>query len=105
MLIQFNNIYFRHAHRLANGKIITHAHPFKPVSSSPIQPNGHGSNELLLLDALSNGLYAPAFEFSFVCAAKISQIIVERNSYYSVPSFSALFYCFAHRGPPVLTNS
>lgn len=63
MLMQTNAVVFRHAHRLANGQIITHAHPYNIFGEScPLSSNPHTTHELLLLDAVSN----PAFVLTFV---------------------------------------
>ena len=60
--MQINAVVFRHSHRLANGHIITHAHPYNILGNScPLSPNPHTSHELLLLDAISNPMFVPAF--------------------------------------------
>ncbi|CCH57533.1 hypothetical protein BN8_p06714 (plasmid) [Fibrisoma limi BUZ 3] len=60
--MQFNAIVFRHSHRLANGQIISHAHPYNLFNKScPLSPNPHKTHELLLLDAISNAVFLPTF--------------------------------------------
>ncbi|XWW48613.1 hypothetical protein JYG30_25125 (plasmid) [Fibrella sp. USSR17] len=60
--MQINSVVFRHAHRLANGQIITHAHPYNLFSKScPLSANPHTTHELLLLDAVSNAAFIPTF--------------------------------------------
>ena len=60
--MQINAVIFRHSHRLANGQIITHAHPYNILGNScPLSPNPHTTHELLLLDAISNPTFVPAF--------------------------------------------
>lgn len=52
------NILFRHAHRLPNGRIISHVHPFKWTGEKgPLPYNPHSSSELAWLDAHSNNPY------------------------------------------------
>jgi hypothetical protein len=56
-----NAVVFRHAHRLPDGTIVVHAHPFLPKAlggdtADPIQPNNHTRQELIWLDAIA---YAP----------------------------------------------
>lgn len=62
VLMQINSAVFRHAHRLSNGKIISHAHPYNIFGKScPLSANPHTTHELLLLDALSNPTFVPTF--------------------------------------------
>ncbi|WP_460963738.1 hypothetical protein [Spirosoma litoris] len=62
MLMQINSVVFRHAHRLANGQIVTHAHPYNLFAKScPLSANPHTTHELLLLDAVSNAAFVPTF--------------------------------------------
>ncbi|WP_370701541.1 hypothetical protein [Fibrella musci] len=60
--MQINSVVFRHAHRLANGQIITHAHPYNLFAKScPLSANPHTTHELVLLDAISNVAFVPTF--------------------------------------------
>ncbi|WP_428663192.1 hypothetical protein [Runella sp.] len=99
LLIQLNNIFFRHAHRLSNGKIITHAHPYIPSGNGPYQPNNHTSGELFLLDAFTNILFvgATAFSFAFLTNAvrAFRPVFCYASTYYS----RKRTYC-SLRGPP-----
>lgn len=59
-----NAVVNRHAHRLSDGRLIWHAHPYKPQpkeTSSPVKSHGHSDHELLLLDLLTNPIYLPVF--------------------------------------------
>lgn len=59
-----NAVVNRHAHRLSDGRLIWHAHPYKPQpkeTSSPVKSHGHSDHELLLLDLLTNPAYLPVF--------------------------------------------
>lgn len=47
-------VVFRHSHRLADGTIISHAHPYKPFNKGPFQPNTHTQQELIWLDYVSH---------------------------------------------------
>ncbi|WP_159476285.1 hypothetical protein [Dyadobacter sp. 3J3] len=54
-LICLSNVVFRHAHRLPNGSIISHVHPYTEFASKCPFPNHHHSqSELNWLDCLSN---------------------------------------------------
>jgi len=102
LLIQFNNVLFRHAHRLANGKIISHAHPYKPVGNSPFQPNNHSANELHLLDTVCNpiflGLTVSVFSFELLVFYFINEVTV----CYKTPFIASFFFILTLRGPPLV---
>lgn len=53
-LLTLNNALFTHFHKLANGDLIVHAHPFSKSSqtSNPSQTHEHTKVELLVLDNL-----------------------------------------------------
>lgn len=102
-LMLLNGIVFRHAHRLSNGKVITHAHPYKPVGDSPFQPNNHTSNELFLLNIASNTPFVDLTVLVVLAAIVRVQLLFPQyiSSYlsknYSEPSFSES----SLRGPPM----
>lgn len=103
-LMQVNLVVFRHGHRLPDGRIITHAHPFWPDGKGPIKANPHSAGELALLDALSNGSFVeqPALLVDFQPTLLAHQrVVLERATL--LLAFS--FCCFAHRGPPALVSS
>jgi hypothetical protein len=54
----YNNVLNRHFHRLPNGIVIEHAHPFQKGSetgSTPFQKHNHSDIEYLLLDIIYSG--------------------------------------------------
>ncbi len=54
-LITLNGTVFRHAHRLPDGRIIVHAHPYKLTNQpGPLPYNPHTKAELVLLDLCGN---------------------------------------------------
>lgn len=59
LLTLINGVVFRHAHRLADGTVVSHAHPYVPIDTGddPYQPNHHTQQEIIWLDALSHALY------------------------------------------------
>jgi len=102
-LMQVNLVVFRHGHRLSDGRIVSHAHPFWPDGKGPIKSNPHSAGELALLDALSNGGFVdqPALCVDFLFALpQPSRVRVEP----SAPFLTRPFHCFAHRGPPALVS-
>ncbi|MCE1200979.1 MAG: hypothetical protein LWX09_02640 [Bacteroidia bacterium] len=44
-----------HWHRLPNGNLVGHAHPFQAEHSSPIQPHQHSSAQMGFLSQFSTG--------------------------------------------------
>ena len=102
-----NAVVFRHAHRLPNGTIVIHAHPFLPKAlggpgSDPIQPNNHSKQELIWLDALANVVYPLVEPLFFACltVAHIFGAVDFMIDYQSITPQT--FVCFSQRGPPVL---
>ena len=100
-LLTLNNVVFRHAHRLANGQIITHAHPYWPTKNKPPdQPNPHTNGQLVLLDALSHAVFLPEGP-----APALAEILLVEFSVVSLPSYqehvvSAPLQSYCGRGPP-----
>ena len=101
-----NAVVFRHAHRLPDGTIVVHAHPFLPKAlggpgSDPIQPNNHSRQELIWLDALTDVAYPfedPQF-FAFFTPQHLPLPApdVAPTTQIRRPAFA----CFSHRGPPI----
>ncbi|MDR6195025.1 hypothetical protein [Siphonobacter sp. SORGH_AS_0500] len=98
-----NGVVFRHGHRLADGRIISHAHPFKSQNKGPIQPNSHTSLELLLLDAVSNPVLElmdfESIDFQLVVLAEVSILVIA----YQGIRLRRPFLYYSHRGPPALS--
>ncbi len=102
-LMLLNGIVFRHAHKLSSGKIITHAHPYKPSNSnSPFQPNEHTSNEIFLLDTVTNALFVGMTLAVALASVKLSQnVFPQYQSFYLLTAYRKPFFGhFSHRGPP-----
>lgn len=102
-LMLLNGIVFRHAHKLSSGKIITHAHPYKSSNSkSPFQPNDHTSNELFLLDSVTNAVFVGLTLTVALASVKIIEIVFPQyfSSYVLTAYRKPFFGDFSHRGPP-----
>ena len=100
-LILLNGVVFRHSHKLTNGKIITHAHPYKPVSNSPFQPNNHTTNELYILDLVSNGLFSS--EIVVTSIAFLTVVFLKQKSsffHYRQRFLTRFVASLSLRGPP-----
>jgi len=53
-LLTLNNVLFTHFHKLANGELIVHAHPFSKSgqTNNPSETHEHTKVELLVFDSL-----------------------------------------------------
>jgi len=71
-LITVNSTIYTHSHRLANGDVITHAHPFKKsADSTPFENHKHTALELYFIQNLQ--LLAVVFIISFLFTSKIER--------------------------------
>lgn len=62
-LITLNSMIFIHAHRLPDGRIVIHTHPYKLTGKQgPISNNPHTSFELFWLDMCTNAPFVPGTE-------------------------------------------
>lgn len=99
-LMMLNSVLYRHSHRLPNGKIVSHAHPYqKSADNSPAQPHEHTDEELALLQLIDGQLFEPpavvAINFAaFQCKKAINNFFY--NCFF--PSSHSSFQ--AGRAPP-----
>ncbi|MFN4144435.1 MAG: hypothetical protein ACK4GN_01335 [Runella sp.] len=100
-LMLLNGVVFRHAHKLSSGKVITHAHPYKPVGNLPYQPNNHTDNELFLLDLMANGSFVAAPSVSMPALA-LAVFVILKSSFlaYRQRFLSRTKHALSLRGPP-----
>lgn len=96
-----NAVVFRHAHRLPDGTIVVHAHPFLPKANGPIQPNDHTRQELVWLDAVTDACYPFTEPTFFVFLAPVSPLLPAPAPALAESAHSIAFTCFSHRGPPL----
>lgn len=77
-----NKVVFFHVHKLADGKIVTHAHPFnKSNDAAPFKKHQHTKAELLFychIDTLFISFFTAYFFYTFYRRVEVSKIIVER---------------------------
>ena len=72
ILLIVNNIVFLHVHKLPNGEIIVHAHPYnKSNDTEPIKNHTHSNREYLVLDQLKIYLLLHLYFFLFIFSNKI----------------------------------
>jgi len=100
-LITLNSMIFLHAHRLPNGRIVIHTHPYKLTGKQgPISNNPHTSFELFWLDMCTNAPFIPGVEP--VLTNPVCWTIPATNTGFSylLPTAEqrAIFACL--RGPP-----
>jgi hypothetical protein len=101
-----NAVVFRHTHRLPDGTVVVHAHPFLPKalggdSADPVQPNDHTRQELIWLDAVAHDTYlhteSPAFGWLKLTTLPPD----ERVAGVAVILFRTSVRYVALRGPPL----
>ncbi|MBO0949305.1 hypothetical protein [Fibrella forsythiae] len=101
-----NAVVFRHAHRLPDGTIVVHAHPFLPKAlggpgSDPVQPNNHSKQELIWLDAMTDVAYPFTEPTFFTFQAPEQPLLPTPTFARHVQVRWVDFTCFSHRGPPL----
>ena len=96
MLI-INNIVFLHAHKLPNGYIIIHAHPFnKSKDSAPFKMHHHSHSEFFLL----HNIHILFFVGIFILGALFFKQLEIYYSYSLQVFLNHFIYHFFKRGPP-----
>ena len=99
VLIIADQAIFVHSHKLANGTIITHSHPFDhSKDSTPIKTHHHSDGAIVLLSHLSLVFPIVFLAFSFLRVAKR----VKQPVYISANYHFVLPYLYQGRAPPVL---
>lgn len=99
----FNQAANWHLHRLDNGTVIEHAHPFERScnNNSPFQDHHHSGQEFIFLGMISNALTLLLVAFVvaaalFIVGEKVTDRYVSRFA--TAPDFSANLL----RAPPVI---
>ena len=99
-LILTNNILFVHSHKLANGQIIVHAHPFFPQDDGTPMPHQHSSNDYISLGKV----FQPGLLLSEIPYIDFQVTLPELLLPYKVLIIlfegKSLFH-YNHRGPPL----
>ncbi|WP_460945035.1 hypothetical protein [Spirosoma daeguense] len=97
-----NGVVFRHAHRLTDGTIICHAHPYKSSPGTEFPKHAHTRDELIWLDAFTNAFYTNPDVVGLVLTALIVFLFLTVTEPARQISFQTVHTAFQHRGPPVL---
>ena len=96
-LLIANNVVFLHTHKLANGNIIVHAHPYdKSQDSAPFKKHNHTSKELFHISSMQL-LFITAV-FSILCIL----LTTYKKIYFCQPPSIHINYFFKLKGrePP-----
>jgi hypothetical protein len=94
-----NGVLFFHSHELANGKIITHAHPILTEEQESLPDHGHTERELITLDLISDADYDYfVFDIPFLRIDLIP--VVPEDGFCSLGIAKLHHVGFEHRGPP-----
>lgn len=96
-----NGVVFRHAHRLADGTIICHAHPYRSSPGTQFPTHAHNRDELIWLDAFANALYANPGSIIWIALVAVVLLLSVGDASPVLSSFVAAHVAFRHRGPPV----
>ncbi|MCD6564810.1 MAG: hypothetical protein J7K53_02595 [Bacteroidales bacterium] len=96
-LLVTDNVLFLHSHQLADGEIITHAHPFnKSNDSAPFKSHHHSKIELIFLANLQLLFIFAIIFFIVLDVAKKKSYVVINEQFYP-QSFKILYQ---GRAPP-----
>lgn len=101
-LLIVNNVVFLHTHKLANGNIIVHAHPYnKSQDSAPFKKHNHSSKELFHISSIQL-LFITAV-FSILC---ILLTAYKRVYFFQTPTVHFnYFFRLKGREPPRFQRS
>ena len=98
-LFCLNNIVYNHKHRLKDGSLIVHAHPYnKSGDTNPLKSHRHTAEELVFLANLHIFILAPILVF-IILVALIKLIFVNKTKYFKPQN--AFQFC-QNRGPPFM---
>ena len=101
MAIVINGLVFRHAHRLADGTIITHAHPYNPFGKGPLSSNPHSRHELVTLDLFSNATFTTPDTLFVLAGSTVVLLLITLLFAPTLPVRDVLWASPLNRGPPV----
>ncbi|MGF7218442.1 hypothetical protein GGR92_004619 [Spirosoma lacussanchae] len=97
-----NGVVFRHAHRLADGTIICHAHPYKSSPGTQFPTHTHSRDELIWLDAFANALYTDAAPVAWLALLLTVFFLTGPSVPRPTARPESVHVAFRHRGPPCI---
>lgn len=96
-----NNLFFQHIHRLDNGKVIAHAHPYANQEDGKAPEHSHSDSEIIFLDFVTHANFiegfSPEIQWSKIFFAEDFTILSTIFLYHSECNLG-----FSLRGPPTL---
>jgi len=102
-LLILNTAVFIHSHRLADGTIITHAHPFQKSkeSNQPYKTHHHNNTDLFRLREISTYLFSIPTVF-LPTPVRFDSCIYH---FIATPAHIKSIYCpdLVYRGPPFIS--
>lgn len=69
-IYMLNYTLYTHRHITADGRVITHSHPYDQNDSKPYKSHSHSKSELLLMDALKIIIFFTGALFLFIPAVR-----------------------------------
>lgn len=101
LALVYNNAFFTHTHKLPDGTIVQHAHPYQnnSDSQSPFKTHHHTSFEFLLLDNLGVFLVVAGLVFLLF----ESCLLDSKTDQYSLKLCSSHYLYHFYRGPPQIS--
>ncbi len=101
VLLILNNNFYLHNHKLSDGSIITHAHPFdKKGDTTPFKSHHHSKAQFFILSSTS--LFIFIFAISALIFFAVKQIILLLPFKNNIAS-QKYFLHFLVRGPPAIS--
>lgn len=97
LLTVANNYFFLHTHQLSDGRIITHAHPFKSDKNSNSMDHQHSEAELLFIYLVNALLFTLILLLILLLSTGVLSIFHYKKTN---PRFSHKSCC--ERAPPIL---
>lgn len=99
--LSLNSVFFKHAHKLSDGSVIFHAHPFKPIDNktTPFENHKHSGSELFLLDQITYFLYLTVGIFAL--ALFLNSKKEEYDLQFIPVPVKTYFLNKSPRGPPI----
>lgn len=96
-LLTFNQSSNIHSHRLSDGSVVFHAHPYNKTSdSSPIKKHHHNIRDFLIIQHIS--LLFLSLIAAFTTLLAVHHFTFKRDSYHK--DKEELSYAFSGRAPP-----
>jgi hypothetical protein len=79
-IYMLNYTMYTHRHITADGRVITHSHPYNKDDSKPYKSHSHSKSELLLLDAYKILIFLTGVLFLFIPAVRTMVFPVVRET-------------------------